>query len=155
MGSWRERFDQSAAAGVPAHVTLVYPFAPFDAVVAGMLDALREVFAPVEPFGFDLVTPARFPTVLYLVPKPGEPFRALIERLRRRFPEYPPYGGELEDVVPHLTVAESDDESLLARIEAELVPRLPIAGRVSEAVLMAEGDGGRWRVAVTFPFGGG
>ena len=28
VGRWRTRFDPAAAAGVPAHVTIIYPFLP-------------------------------------------------------------------------------------------------------------------------------
>jgi len=140
---------------VPAHVTLVYPFAPLEAVDADVRTGLRELFSPVKPFRFELVEPRRFPSVLYLRPDPGEPFGDLIEALVRRFPEYPPYEGEFAEPLPHLTVAQSDDEALLGRIESELAPGLPIRARASEAVLMAEGEDGRWRVADTFPFGGG
>ena len=80
--------------------------------------------------------------------------RGIIEGVVERFPEHPPYGGAFEDVAPHLTVAQSGDEALLAEIESELPRGLPVKVRVTEAVLMAEHEDGLWRVADTFPFGG-
>ena len=55
-----------------------------------------------------------------------------------------------DGVVPHLTVAEHDDEELLAEITADLSPRLPVRTTVAQAQLLAVGDGG-WTTQATFP----
>jgi len=34
----------------------------------------------------------------------------ITEALAEAFPEYPPYGGEFDEVVPHVTVAQADDQ---------------------------------------------
>ena len=153
VGEWRRRFDPSALLGIPAHITVVYPFVPVEDVDAGVQAALRGLFAEVAPCRFELRAPARFPSVLYLKPEPDGALRAIIEGVVGRFPEHPPYGGVFEDVEPHLTVAQSEDEDLLARIGSELPRGLPVGVRVTEAQLMTEHHDGLWRVADTFPFG--
>jgi hypothetical protein len=150
VGEWRRRFDPSALLGIPAHITVVYPFVPVEGVQA----ALRGLFAEVAPCRFELRAPARFPSVLYLKPEPDAALRAIIEGVVGRFPEHPPYGGAFDDLMPHLTVAQSGDEDLLARVESQLPRGLPVEVDVAEAVLMTEREDGLWRVADTFPFGG-
>jgi 2'-5' RNA ligase len=154
VGELRRRFDPSAALGIPAHITVVYPFVPVEEVDAGIQAELRGLFAEVAPSRFELRAPARYPSVLYLKPEPDAALRAIIERVVGRFPEHPPYGGAFEDVTPHLTIAQSGDEPLLARVESELPRGLPVEVRITEAVLMTEHEDGLWRVADTFPFGG-
>jgi 2'-5' RNA ligase len=154
VGEWRRRFDPSALLGIPAHITVVYPFIAVEEMNAGVRAELRGLFVEEAPCRFELRASARYPSVLYLKPEPDAALRAIIEGVVGRFPEHPPYGGAFEDVMPHLTVAQSDDEDLLARVESELPRGLPVEVRVTEAVLMAEHEDGLWRVADTFPFGG-
>ena len=154
VGEWRRRFDPSAALGIPAHITVVYPFVPVEEMDAGVQAELRGLFAEVASCRFELSAPARFPSVLYLKPEPDAALRAIIEGVVGRFPEHPPYGGAFDDLMPHITVAQSGDEDLLARVESELPRGLPVEVDVAEAVLMTERDDGLWRVADTFPFGG-
>ena len=75
----RERFDWSAAQGVPAHITILYPFIPPDKVTPDVLANLREFFAQFSAFEFTLPETRRFPSVLYLAPSPAEPFKALTQ----------------------------------------------------------------------------
>ncbi len=84
-------------------------------------------------------------TVLWLAPSPDEPFAAMADALAAEFPEHPPYGGKYQSMVPHLTVAMSNDEDLLARIEADLAGRLPIRIRVHHAALYEHAPDG-WKV---------
>src|SRR5512144_919904 len=77
----RERFDSSAAAGVPAHITILYPFMPPDKITPDVLAELRELFAQFQAFGFALPETRLFPDVFYLAPSPAEPFKALTHAL--------------------------------------------------------------------------
>jgi len=155
--AFRDRWDPSAAAGVPAHVTVLYPFHPPPAIAPHVMARLAQLFAGHAPFDYALTELRRFPNVLYLAPEPPAPFLALIRSVAEAFPDYPPYGGQFADVVPHLTVAEPRDRQLLPQIEREFnaacLPKLPLRLRASEVVLMdnAQGD---WRVAARFRLGG-
>ena len=97
--------------GVPAHVTLLYPFVDAERLVVGhALEAQRAV-SNVEPFECAFASIARFddPPAIYLEPKPVEQFSAMIEALIAAFPNFPPYGGTVGEVIPHLTVVETAD----------------------------------------------
>ncbi|HMH61936.1 MAG TPA: 2'-5' RNA ligase family protein, partial [Bradyrhizobium sp.] len=104
---FRDQYDPSAAAGMPAHITLLYPFKTPDEVDQMTLDSLRDCFACFEPIPFSLGTIQRFPNeVLYLAPEPDESFRQLTLSIWNLFPETPPYGGKWPDIIPHLSVAQ-------------------------------------------------
>jgi 2'-5' RNA ligase len=154
VGALRSVHDPSAAAGVPAHITILYPFVPPERIDDGVEDAVRSVVAGHRPFTFSLRAAEWFDDVyLYLAPSPPEPFLALIEALAHRFPEYPPYGGEIEIgvIVPHVTVAIQGSLEMHGALSSEL----PIHAVTTEVLLMEQDDGGMWSVRERFPLGGG
>jgi 2'-5' RNA ligase len=136
---------------VHAHITLLAPFAPAHGLDDGVLGELRSLFADVTTFPYSLTRIAEFPGgTTYLTPEPAGPFRQLTHELWRRFPEYPPYGGEFDDVVPHLTVPVPDGETA-DTVRFELQPRLPIEAHAREAVLFSF-EPGAFRVLARFGF---
>jgi 2'-5' RNA ligase len=155
--SFRDRFDHAAAEGVPAHITLLYPFKAPAELDAGVLGTLERLFSRFAPFEYALSEPRRFTDVLYLAPEPAAPLKALIAALVEQFPEYPPYGGIHAEVVPHLSVAQVADAQKLNAIAAEFdaaaAGRLPIQARAAEVALM-DNRAGRWAVSGVFRLGG-
>jgi 2'-5' RNA ligase len=149
---WRLRHTYDAPLGMPAHVTLLFPFVPADRL-GGAQARVAEVVAAAPAFDVAFASTARFPEVLYLAPKPAQPFAALTEAIVSEWPEHPPYEGAFETVMPHLTVAESEDSAVLDRISAEVEPQLPIEARVGEASLFVEDDEGRWSEHSRLPLG--
>lgn len=85
-------------------------------------------------------------------PRPGRP-AALYEAISTAWPEHPPYEGAHDTVVPHLTVAESENPALLEALAAQVEPHLPIRRRVDTASLFVEDEGGRWHERVRLPLG--
>ncbi len=77
VSSWRHRFDSSAAAGMPAHITVLYPFLPAERLNTTVLDELREVCATVPFQHVVFKQTAKFPGVLYLAPDPDDGLREL------------------------------------------------------------------------------
>lgn len=158
VAAYRERYDPSAAQGMPAHITLLYPFLPPASIGEDVLSALQTLFATLPAFAYALTAVRAFPDLFYLAPEPAAPFRELIAALAARFPQTPPYGGliPLDDVVPHLTVAHAADpvelETLRARFTARAAPRLPLSLQASEAWLMDDRDG-RWTQRHAFRLG--
>ena len=57
----RDQFDWSAAQGVPAHITIDYPFIPPDQITPEVLADLREFFAQFAAFEFTLPETRHFP----------------------------------------------------------------------------------------------
>jgi len=156
VAPWRERLDPSAVHGVPAHVTVLYPFVPPDEISDGVVSTLQGLFAGVAPFDFVLDRVAWFgDTVVYIAPAPAAPFVALTKLVQARFPAYPPYEGAFDDVTPHLTVGDRGGVDALRRAEAAVAPALPIAARASDVWLMTgSATAGAWRVRARFPLGG-
>jgi 2'-5' RNA ligase len=150
---FRDRYDSSAAAGVPAHITLLYPFKAPDELEHLTLGTLRDCFARVEPIRFLLGTIQRFAEVVYLAPEPDEPFRQLTLAIWNLFPETPPYRGKWPGIVPHLSVASDTNERQLTAIADEFASasqgQLPIHAIASEIALL-EKKSGRWSVRVVF-----
>lgn len=140
---------------MPAHVTLVFPFAEPEDLSAHDRERLAGLFAAVPPLELSFGAIGRFPGVLWLSPEPAASVLALIEALATAFPDHRPYGGAFETAVPHLTVAQGE-EAVLDRLEARLAPRLrePIVERVGAAVLFAT-RAGRWIPVERFPFAPG
>ena len=152
VGEWRLQYTFDAPAGIPAHVTILFPFVEPERL--GEVEGrLAELVAGTSAFDLTFTRTARWPEILYLEPDPAEPFVALTHAIEREWPDQPPYGGAHETIVPHLTVAESTDPALLDRIAADVEPQLPIVTPVREASLFAEDDAGRWREHGRFPFG--
>lgn len=135
-----------------AHITLLAPFYPADRIDDAVVHHLTRFFAEVVPFGFDLTEVCEFPGgITYLSPEPATTFRRLTQQLHHEFPDFPPYGGAFDDVVPHLTVplAGTEDTEDLRRA---LTGVLPLRAHAVEAALVqvVEGD---LNVIVTLPFG--
>jgi 2'-5' RNA ligase superfamily protein len=59
VGQLRTLYDPQARVGVPAHITLLYPFA-HASKVADIVDALHQLFSRVPAFEFALVATRRF-----------------------------------------------------------------------------------------------
>ena len=153
VSDWRAQYDWSAQRGVPAHITLLYPFAPTEKVDDALLSQLRKLFVAEAAISFELARVARFPEVAWLAPEPSEPFKALTDLIAARFPDYPPYEGAHDVVIPHLTVAEGGVE-LQDRVEAALSSHLPIRARADDVAFLFEDDEGLWHEAHRFPLAG-
>lgn len=137
--------------GVCAHITLLAPFMVAEAVDQGVLSELAGFFGDVVDFGFQLTAVAEFPAgTVYLTPEPPDVFRRLTTGLHRLFPEFPPYGGEFDDVVPHLTVPMPPEEDS-STLRTALHRRLPIDAHATEARLVHVTD--RMHTLARFGFG--
>ena len=153
----RERYDPIAAVGMPAHITVLFPFMSSDLLTDNDLARAAGIFRRSRPFEFRLERVGRFPESLYLVPEPDEPFISLTEAIMREFPEYPPYGGKFTEIIPHLTVANRSAE-LSAIAEAEVLGIIKDLGpihAVCDVVELYENSTGYWRWAQSFPLEGG
>jgi 2'-5' RNA ligase len=155
VGTYRRALDPSAGWGVPAHVTVVYPFRPPKQVTGAVVDDLRDVLTRVGSFECVFSRVAWFgQDVVWLDPSPAGPFRALTELVCRRFPDCSPYGGAHADVVPHLTVGSTrlGDLSALRQAAASVRATLPIRSDVDRVLLIAGNTGpASWRTVAEFP----
>ena len=70
---FRDRYDPSAAVGVPAHITLLYPFKPPNEVSSAVLDKLRARFARFAAIQFSLSSVRRGPGLGTFGTRPRSP----------------------------------------------------------------------------------
>lgn len=132
--------------GLPAHITLLYPFLAARSIDEDTEAALASLLLEIPAFDFALSEVGRFPGVVYLAPEPANRFVALTEALVARWPEHQPYGGDYPEIIPHLTVAYG------APIPDGLPERLPLPARADEVWLMSR-TAGRWVCRQSFPLG--
>ncbi|HEY4345300.1 MAG TPA: 2'-5' RNA ligase family protein [Parvibaculum sp.] len=160
VSSWRKLHDPSAAEGMPAHVTLVYPFRAKEEIDAEDEVSLAHLFAQSAPFDLHFHETRRFPatSVLWLAPQNPAPVVSLVRALGIAFPQHLPYAGAHPDTVPHLTVVslKTSDAPELDRIEREFLgearSHLPLKARV-EAASLFHNDGTGWREVKRFRLG--
>jgi hypothetical protein len=154
VNEWRMELDPSAALGVPAHITLLYPFArPVD-ITYSVVSTVARVVDRFRAFEFELHDVQWFgATVVWLAPRPSEPFIALTQALLEAFPEFPRYGGTVGDeVVPHLTVSDGAPLSRSKHAARTVAGALPIRSRAQDLVLLVGGrTPGSWRVSQSLP----
>jgi 2'-5' RNA ligase len=152
VGEWRLRYD-NARLGIPAHITLLFPFVPAEQLDEQLFADLRDLFAAQPAISFSLTRVVEFPDeTLWLTPEPAEPFGRLTELIFERYPEYPPYEGIHDEVIPHLTIT-SGDASLRDELDTALTPHLPVEAEAREIVLLEEQPDGRWRTRERFRLG--
>lgn len=151
----RRQLDASASWGVPAHVSVLYPFVHPSEVDADVLSRLADALSSVPAFDCTFARCEWFgEEVLWLAPEPDRPFRELTSAVWRAFPDHPPYGGVFDDVVPHLTVGERrrGSASALRAAAAAVGHQLPIRARIERAVLIAgTAEPNSWHSVREFP----
>jgi 2'-5' RNA ligase len=150
--AFRERHDPSAPEGMPAHITVLYPFKQAEGIGNDTVDTLQRLFLRYPRFRFSLEETNRFPHTLYLVPRPRASFQELTRAVAERYPEIPPYGGAFSEVVPHLTIAQVEDPRQRDAISEEFhrasEGRLPIQGHAEKVWLMEKREG-RWKPRIS------
>jgi 2'-5' RNA ligase superfamily len=143
VGAFRLEHDPFAALGVPAHVTVLFPFAPPEAVDE---EAVAELLGRFPAFDFVLDRIERFEDgegAVWLHPEPSTPFVDLTAAVAQRWPDFPPYGGAFDGPIPHRTVSTGP---------IDLAVALPIPCRARAVVLIEESEeSGRWQERRVFP----
>jgi 2'-5' RNA ligase len=156
VSTWRSKLDPSAALGVPAHVTLLYPFVEPTGIDDTVLSTVARAIGVSRPFEFALDDVRWFgDTVMWLAPSPPEPFIVLTQALVDAFPNCPRYGGSVGDeIVPHLTVADGAPLARSRRAARAVLEALPIRARAHAVALLVGGRSpGSWRVARNLKLG--
>ena len=146
----RRRDTDVAALGVPAHVTVLYPFVPTGLLTPSIRDAVARIASAAGRFTVRFERVERWPGVVWLAPEPAAPFGRLIAAACAAFPSYPPYGGTIDEPTPHLTIAEGGAIDADATVAAAN-PHLPFERAVSAITVIAEQSPGRWRVRWRLP----
>jgi hypothetical protein len=150
---FRQVLDPSAGLGVPAHITVLYPFVPPAGLDDDVLGRLARLFAAVPRFAFTLDQTCWFDDrVVWLAPGDPAPFAALTRLVLAAFPAYLPYGGQFAGITPHLTVGDGQPLAALRAAEESVRPLLPVSGEVTAVSLISqETAGGQFRRTASFP----
>jgi 2'-5' RNA ligase len=152
VGEWYRLHTDAGRRGLAPHLTLLYPFIEVAGLAEEPAARIVAALAPFKPFPVTFAGTARFPgdeQTLYLRPEPSEPFALMTEAIAAAFPAHSPYGGEFDEITPHLTVAQGEG-SLLDAIDRELPARLPVTVRVERAWLVVDTPRG-WQRRSAFP----
>lgn len=139
VGRHRAVLDGAAAVGMPAHVTVLYPFVAPPAITEATLSLLADAVGSVAAFDCVFGRTAWFDErVLWLAPDPDGPFHELTRAVVAAFPGYLPYDGAFPDVIPHLTIGEQPPggPAALRAAEADVLPDLPVTARISRVCVM-------------------
>jgi 2'-5' RNA ligase len=153
VDTWRRVLDPAQRRGIPAHVTLLFPFADPADLSVEILMLLSDYFSRVEKFNVTFASTAWFDDrVVYLQPRPEQQFRTMTKQLHQCFPSYLPYGGKFADPIPHLTLGDGGPLESLRKAESVVSDNFPIETEVTEAWLMSGGMGPRsWSLRQSFP----
>ncbi len=151
VGALRLMQDAVAAAGIPAHVTVLYPFVSRGQLTDDVRDAAGTVFNAISAFDYRFDRIGRFgSTTVYLSPEPASAFSRLTQAAHTRWPDHPPYGGVFDAVIPHLTVGDglegAEADALEGEVRSALARHGPIVGRATDVALMTCDGTGRWTV---------
>jgi 2'-5' RNA ligase len=152
VGDLRTRYDPTAPRGLPAHITVVYPYLHPSALTQSVFNELNAIFTGVAPFQFTLQAFGRFPEVVYLAPDPTEPFLRLTGAVATRWPEAPPYRGIYDELIPHLTVAHTSLPAEVEEVRTKIEPFLPLVCLAGRVWLLTNRQD-RWSIHHQFEFG--
>jgi 2'-5' RNA ligase superfamily protein len=139
--------------GVPAHVSLLYPFISAAELDEQVTDALSELVVAHEPMPVEFVECYRRGGFVALRPDPIEGLTELTKKIRDRWPDIVPYEGVYGNVEPHVTVAMRASEQRAAMIEHEVTEQLPISAELREMWLVV--FEGQWSMQGRFELGAG
>lgn len=123
FGDLRAVHDPAARQGMPAHVTVLYPFMDPKLITPAARARLAAAIAGFRRLELSFARVGRFPEALWLAPEPTEPLVALTRAIAAVFPGYPPYGGQFPTLIPHVTLAMGEGLDLGA-LEPEVRRRL-------------------------------
>lgn len=157
VGPYRTKYDPVAPLGMPAHVTLMFPFATCESLADDARARLRTRLSELPSFDYEFRETGVFPGVLYLRPEIEEPFLEAMAVVRSLFPGLESYGDTKLKPTPHLTVAHASSEAVLREIresfESDLAEHGAVSGTAAAASLMRH-SAAAWECADVFPFAG-
>ncbi|MGJ7906419.1 2'-5' RNA ligase family protein [Actinopolyspora sp. H202] len=147
-----ERYPHVVRDGVPAHLSVLYPFLAAEELDTGVVTTLRALFDRQPPLRVVLDRCHRQGGFVYLVPEPMDALRELTDRVRRGWPHLVPYEGRYDLVDPHVTVAMGAEEETAAALRREAAESVPLTVELGEAWLVVLRQ--RWQLHERFVFGG-
>lgn len=147
-------YPEAVRGGVPAHVSLLYPFVPADQLDTQVIARLSGLFDAQPVISTTFRTIGRHDGFVCLRPDPPTMLDGVTTTIRQTWPSLTPYNGRYGDVAAHLTVAIHTSSARAAEIERTLLPTyLPVEAELREAWLVVFDQ--RWSLRKRFEFGAG
>lgn len=143
----RRRRVANAAAGVPAHMTLLHPFIEPAALDSAVRGCLAGVAARHAAFDYRQAGMAEWPDTIYVAVEPTAPFNRLQHDLQAAFPDWPIYGADADfQFVPHITIADQAGKLEPGVREDPGWSVLPRPARAHAIDVIATRPDGRWHL---------
>ncbi len=153
LAAVRDVEDPMARLGVPAHVTILFPFLATEALTPAVRSVLAGVAADAGPFTAHFERVERREQMVWLVPSDQQPFLRLTAAVAALWPDHPPYGGAHEKLVAHLTLVDAPTARAQDAVHAVAVEAGPLETRVDTLAVVAETPQGTWRTRWRLPLG--
>ena len=136
VGVHRARYDRAAQFGVPAHVTVTYPFKPPSDLAQSDETKIEAALSQSRPFTLRASRTDWFDqSVLFVALEDQSPVLWLTQAMAKAFPAFLPYQGVYDEVVPHLTIGHDQPLDVLKEAEREVWSTLPIVQQVDHVDL--------------------
>jgi 2'-5' RNA ligase len=151
---WEASYELGGVDEVHAHVTVLGPLIPVEAVDDQLHATLRRMYEATAPFDFRLEEVGVFTgTAVYLAPDPARRFAKLTADAVKAFPSYPPYGGKFDNVVPHMTLGPIWSPEMERALVAAGTAAVPIEATATEVRLILN-DHKSFHTIGQYPLGG-
>lgn len=151
----RDDLDLAAQDGIPAHVSVVYPFKPLAEIIAADHATLEGIVGHRRGFTIRGSQTAWLgDSVLCVAVDDPEPTRELIAAVVGAFPGFLPYAGSvsLDAVIPHLTVGHDHTREELQTAEQDVRKGLPVSQWIDHVQLWAGPAVGNRKHSATWHF---
>ncbi len=153
LASLRKAGDPLAARGVPAHVTVLFPFLRVDALTPAVRSTLARLAAHEPPFVARFERVERRGRMVWLIPADERPFLRLTAAVAERWPDHQPYEGVHLTLIPHLTLIETTVSRTRDAAWAAAAEVGPFDVAVRDLTVITEGASGGWRTSWRLPMG--
>ena len=148
----RQRAVPDARLGLPAHATLLFPFAPPETLDDDLRACVARIVSGHDAFSFRLTEQGQWRDTLFAAVEPELPFRSLHDDLAMAFPAFPLHRGAF-GFVPHVTIAGGPSAGAPAIVHHPAWASLP-AALVASFVDLIVRDADGWRVWSRFDLHG-
>jgi protein-tyrosine phosphatase len=118
----------------PAHITIQFPWIPPNIIEQDDMEKVRNIFSKMKPFDYSMKHSWFGKEVLILIPEDPKPFIEMTKSILEEWPDYPYYGGDYDEIEPHITLAYGEYNNL-KMIEKEIQEKLPIKAICSEIII--------------------
>lgn len=153
LAAQRGAADRMARRGVPAHVTILFPFLHVDELAEPVRSTLAGIAADATPLTARFAHVERHDGTVWLLPADQRPFLDLTTAVAAAWPDHPPYEGIHDELIAHLTLVESPDAGALDAAQDAAVAAGTFETRIDTLTVIVEVAHDRWHPLWHLPLG--